>query len=84
LEPILSAIDRQIQSLNIIPLVSDIVNESCLLMAQFGKKHGLRTLDALQIAGFSLFAEPQWKFVSADRNQLDVVEQLDYEIISVF
>lgn len=83
LEPILSAIDRQFQSLNSIALASDIVNESHALMTQFGKNHGLRTLDALQIAGFSLFAEPHWKFVSADKNQLDVVEQLHYEIISV-
>lgn len=84
LEPILSAIDRQIQSLNIIPLASDIVNESCLLMKQFGKNYGLRTLYALHIAGFSLFAEQHWKFVSADRNQLEVVERLNYEVISVF
>ena len=84
LEPILSAIDIQIQSLNIIPLASDIVSESCLLMKQFGKNYGLRTLDALHIAGFSLFAEQHWKFVSADRNQLEVVEQLNYEVISVF
>ena len=83
LETILTAIEQQFRSFRVIPLASDVVAESKELMKQFGSKFGLRTLDALHIAGFSLFAEPEWTFVSSDKNQLHVVEQLDYPIISV-
>lgn len=83
LETILTAIEQQFRSFRVIPLASDVVAESKELMKQFGSKFGLRTLHALHIAGFSLFAEPEWTFVSSDKNQLHVVEQLDYPIISV-
>src|SRR5690606_14052677 len=83
LETILTAIEQQFRSFRVIPLASDVVAESKELMKQFGSKFGLRTLDALHIAGFSLFAEPEWTFVSSDNNQLHVVEQLDYQIVSV-
>lgn len=83
LETILTAIEQQFRSFRVIPLASDVVAELKELMKQFGSKFGLRTLDALHIAGFSLFAEPEWTFVSSDKNQLHVVEQLDYPIISV-
>jgi predicted nucleic acid-binding protein len=83
LETILTAIEQQFRSFRVIPLASDVFAESKELMKQFGSKFGLRTLDALHIAGFSLFAEPEWTFVSSDKNQLHVVEQLDYQIVSV-
>jgi uncharacterized protein len=83
LEAILAAIDLQFQSMRTINLASDILTESRHLMAQFGAKYGLRTLDALHVAGFTLFAEPDWKFVSADKNQLNVVKQLQHHTITV-
>src|SRR5690606_39458060 len=72
LETILTAIEQQFRSFRVIPLASDVVAESKELMKQFGSKFGLRTLDALHIAGFSLFAEPEWTFVSSDKNQLQI------------
>ena len=83
LETIITAIEQQFRSFRIIPLASDVLAKSKEAMKQFGGKFGLRTLDALHIAGFTLFAEPEWTFVSSDKNQLHIVKQLDYQIIAV-
>jgi len=83
LEAILIAIEQQFRSFRIVPLASDILEETKVLMKQFGGEFGLRTLDALHIAGFILFAEPRWKFVSSDKNQIDVVAALNYQTIAV-
>ena len=45
--------------------------------------HGLRTLDALHVAGWRIVAEPGWTFVSSDKNQLNVVTQLNGKTIAV-
>ena len=66
-----------------IPLASDIVEESITLMRRFGRKYGLRTLDALHIAGWNLFGEQNWKFVSSDINQLKVVQGMKYHTMAV-
>ena len=65
------------------PQASDIIKESRSLIMKFGKEFGLRTLDALHIAGWIMVAEPDWEFVSSDKNQLQVVAQLNYKTIAV-
>ncbi len=77
------AIEEQFNSFNIVRLGSDIIEEAKLLIEKFGRQYGLRTLDALHVAGWNLMAEDNWKFVSSDKNQLSVVQKMNHQTISV-
>ncbi len=83
LEKIQNAIEKQMAYFNSIPIGTDIMEEAFDLIKKFGKSFGLRTLDALHIAGWRIIAEPGWIFVSSDKNQLNVVTQLNYKSIDV-
>jgi len=76
LKPLQEAIRQQFVFFNVMPMASDVVEEARTLIDQFGKVHGLRTLDALHIAGFMLISESDWAFVSSDKNQVSVIELL--------
>ena len=77
------AIEQQFSFFQIIRLGSDIIEEAKILIKQFGKQYGLRTLDALHVAGWNLMAEDDWQFVSSDKNQLTLVNKMTYQTISV-
>lgn len=81
--PVQEKIKKQFELSNIIPLDSDNIEESQLLIERYGKVYGLRTLDALHIAGFAIMAGSAWCFVSADINQLQVVKQLNHYTIQI-
>jgi len=83
LEKIQSAIEKQMEYFNTIPIGTDIMEEALELIKKFGKENGLRTLNALHVAGWRIMAEPGWIFVSSDKNQLNVVTQLNYKSIVV-
>ncbi len=83
LEKIQLAIERQFEMFNIVPMAGDLMNETKALIKQFGKAHGLRTLDALHIAGWLTVAEHDWRFVSSDRNQIKVIGKLNYETLEI-
>ncbi len=83
LEKIQNAVEEQMEYFNIFPIGPDIMEEASVLIKNFGKIYGLRTLDALHIAGWRIIAEPDWIFVSSDKNQLNVVSQLKYKSIAV-
>ena len=83
LEKIQHAIESQFDYFNTVPMGSDIMQEALKLIKKFGKIHGLRTLDALHIAGWRIMAEPGWTFVSSDKNQVSVVGLLNYKTITV-
>ena len=76
-------LELQFDCFTVIPMASDVVRESDALMKTYGLKFGLRTLDALHIAGFNIVADNDWVFVSADKNQLSVVQKLKYRVIAV-
>jgi predicted nucleic acid-binding protein len=83
LEKIQIAIEKQMAYFNTIPMGSDIMKEAQELVKKFGKTYGLRTLDAMHVAGWRIIAEPDWIFVSSDKNQLNVITQLNYKTIVV-
>src|SRR5208283_3083739 len=58
--------DEYIKSLNIGPLRRAIIIEAELLIKNYGKIYGIRTLDALQLGTFNLIADKQWGFVCTD------------------
>jgi hypothetical protein len=52
------------------------------MLQKFGKEHGLRTLDAIHLATFSLIAESKWLFVCSDETLCLVVKELGFEFIN--
>lgn len=58
------------------------VTEAMELMKQFGKSHGLRTLDALHLASFKLIADHDWILVSSDKLMCSITEELGYSYIN--
>lgn len=58
--------DQQLTNFNIEPLNQLVLDEASLLLKRYGKEYGLRTLDALQLATYSLISEQGWCFVTSD------------------
>ena len=52
------------------------------MLQKFGKDYGLRTLDAIHIATFSLIAEKKWLFVCSDETVCMVVKELGYQFLN--
>lgn len=77
----LLAFEDEAASFNCEPLSQATVREAGSLLQRYGKSYGLRTLDALQLAAFSLIAEKDWSFVSADNTLCQVVKSLGYAAI---
>ena len=83
LEKIQHAVENQFDYFITVPMGSDIMQEALYLIKNFGKIYGLRTLDALHVAGWRIMSEPGWTFVSSDKNQINVVGLLNYKTITV-
>lgn len=83
LSQIQEAIKLQFEFFNVSPISSNLLDEAGNLLTSFGKEFGLRTLDALHIAGWHSISEQDWVFVSSDKNQLKVVENLNYKTIPI-
>ncbi len=57
------------------------VKEAENLLKSYGKTYGLRTLDALHLAAFSLISESDWTFVTADIKQNEVAQAMGFSTI---
>ncbi len=66
-----------------LPLGQAVTEEAERLLQQYGKTEGLRTLDALHLAGFSLLAEDGWQFVAADSVLSHVVQCEGWQAIKI-
>lgn len=76
-------INQQLQQFNEVFMSGDIVHKATELISRFGEWKGLRTLDALHVAGWMLYAEDEWKFVTSDKIQREVVVELGGEVIFI-
>lgn len=83
LSQIQKAIESQLELFNVVLLANDMVKETKTLIQQYGKAYGLRTLDAMHIAGWMIIAEPGWHFVSSDKNQLQVISLMNFSSLSI-
>ena len=75
-------IDEVLEYWVIDSVTDDVMREAEALIRKFGLGPGLRTLDALHLASFSLNAEPDWCFVCADSRLCDIVKTLGYKTIN--
>ncbi|MCX5815108.1 MAG: type II toxin-antitoxin system VapC family toxin [Proteobacteria bacterium] len=64
------------------PLRHVVLEEAESLLKKFGSQHGLRTLDALHLATFTLIAKKDWTFAASDENLCNVVRLLGYKTIN--
>lgn len=79
----LDGFDDQFKMFHIEPMTSALVDEASALLQRYGKKEGLRTLDALQLAGFFLVAEKEdWCFVCADDALCRIADLAGYKVIN--
>ena len=83
LESILKGIDEQLSFLQEIYMAGDIIAEASALVLKFGKNYGLRTLDAIHLACWQLYSERKCTFITSDRVQADVAEEIDDRIVFV-
>lgn len=67
---------------NIESISEAIVNEAHNLLLRFGKKPGLRSLDAIHLAGLSLLGEKAWRVVACDTVVCDVARHMGYKVIN--
>ncbi len=83
LEQALTSFDNQLADFNVEPLARAVLDEADSLLKEYGKIHGLRTLDALHLGAFRLISEEHdWFFVASDNNLCDVTEAMGFEIIN--
>ena len=83
LQIVLGGFDEQFRMFRIEPMTSVLVNEANALLQRYGKKEGPRTLDALQLGGFSLIAEKDdWCFVCADYALCRIADLAGYVVIN--
>ena len=82
LEKAIFNFEAQLASFNIEPLGQTIIREAEFLLMQYGKKQGLRTLDALHLATFSLISEEDWTFMASDDNLCSIAVLLGYRVIN--
>jgi predicted nucleic acid-binding protein len=66
--------EKQLISFNVEPLNRLVIDEAGLLLKKYGKVYGLRTLDALHLATYSLISEQGWCFVTSDTVLADVAK----------
>lgn len=78
----ISGFERQIALFKIQPMGQPVLEEAESFIKEHGKISGLRTLDALHLGAFTLIAEPDWLFVSADNNLCKVVTGLGYRVLN--
>lgn len=78
----ISGFDDESASFNCEPFGHATIKEAESILKQHGKSLGLRTLDALQLSAFSLIAEKDWHFVSADINLCQIVKSQGYIAIN--
>lgn len=78
----ISGFNDQLVWFNLESLNQFILDEAGTMLQKFGKDFGLRTLDAIHLATFSLIAEKTWLFVCCDETLCMVVKELDYKFLN--
>nr|VFK11016.1 MAG: PIN domain-containing protein [Candidatus Kentron sp. LPFa]VFK30464.1 MAG: PIN domain-containing protein [Candidatus Kentron sp. LPFa] len=83
LQEALSTFDPEWSQMNHYPIDDTVITQADRLMREKARQYGLRALDAIQFASFSLLAEEDWAFVVADGILADVVASEDFTVIRV-
>ena len=82
LQQAISGFEEQLEIFNIQPISQIILEQAENLIKEYGKSHGLRSLDSLHLSAFILISEANWIFVSADTNLCKVTSLLGYHTLN--
>ncbi len=82
LEEAIAAFEEQMTLFNVEPLAHSVIKESERLLREYGKTHGLRTLDALHLGTYSMIYDEDWVFVVSDENLYKVAELMSFKAIN--
>jgi predicted nucleic acid-binding protein len=77
----ISGFNEQLAAFNLESLNQLILDEAGTMLQKFGKDFGLRTLDAIHLATFSLIADKKWLFVCSDETLCMVAKELGYQFL---
>ena len=77
----ISGFNDQLAAFNLESLNQIILDGAGTMLQKFGKEFGLRTLDAIHLATFSLIADKKWLFVCSDETLCMVVKDLGYQFL---
>ena len=76
----MTGFDKELVYIQIQCTTSLIIDEARTLLALYGEGMGLRTLDSLHLAAFSLIHESDWIFVCCDNTLSDVATFAGYHV----
>lgn len=76
----LTGFDKELINVRIQCTTSLIIDEARTLLALYGDGMGLRTLDSLHLAAFSLIHESEWIFVCCDNTLSDIAAFAGYHV----
>ncbi len=83
LQRVLTCFREDLQNrFQIVPLTGDTVEKAALLLLDQGKRHSLRTLDALQIASAQAVGSSNLTFATADGKLFTVASELFSRVIN--
>ena len=82
LESAISGFETDCAGFHVEPLGSVVTDEAERLLQRYGKREGLRTLDALHLAAFNLIADDSWLFVAADRTLCRTAMLEDHNVMN--
>jgi len=75
-------LEDQLLLFRVLPLGQAVLREAEQLVAAHGREDGLRTLDALHLAAFTLVCGPDWKFVCADERLSRLVRKMGFDAVT--
>jgi uncharacterized protein len=75
-------LDEQLLTFQVLPLGKAVLREAEQHIAAYGREEGLRSLDALHLAAFTLACGPDWKFVCADKRLSLVVRKMGFDAVT--
>lgn len=76
----LTGFDKELVNIRIQSTTSLIVDEARSLLVLYGEGMGLRTLDSLHLAAFSLIQESDWIFVCCDNILSEVAAVVGFHV----
>jgi uncharacterized protein with PIN domain len=77
-----SGFTNEMARFQIEPFSRATIRQAEQLMATYGKSKHLRTLDSLQAAAFTLIAEPDWIFITADDVLADTIQAMGHRSLN--
>lgn len=78
----ISGFEKEISHYHVEPTTPLVIKEAQNLLFSYGEKCGLRTLDSLHLAAFSLISNEDWIFICCDSILSGVAEECHFTVFN--